>query len=287
MNSQHKNTFFSSKRSLNCGGTLLSLERPLVMGILNLTPDSFYDGGKHKNTNDVLKHVSKMLEEGADIIDIGAVSTKSGAKEIPADDEKNKLIPILNIIKKEYPKTIISIDTYRSEVAKAAVNCGAHIINDISAGSFDKEMFKTISEIQVPYIIMHIQGTPLNMQVNPVYKNVVKEVVFYLSEKVEELKRLGVNDIIIDPGFGFGKTVDHNYELLNNLEYFKVFELPLLVGFSRKSMINKVLNTSPAEALNGTTVLNTIALMKGANILRVHDVKETVEAVKIIEKLNI
>jgi dihydropteroate synthase len=287
MNSQHKNTFFSSKKTLNCGGTLLSLERPLVMGILNLTSDSFYDGGKHKNTNDVLKHVSQMLEEGVDIVDIGAVSTKPGAKEITTDEEKNKLIPILKIIKKDFPNAIISIDTYRSELAKAALDCGAHIINDISAGTFDKDMFKTISEIQVPYIIMHIQGTPLNMQVNPVYKNVVKEVVFYLSEKVEELKRLGVNDIIIDPGFGFGKTVEHNYKLLNNLDYFKVFELPLLVGFSRKSMINIVLNTTPSEALNGTTVLNTIALMKGANILRVHDVKEAVEAVKIIENLNI
>ncbi|MGD0711649.1 MAG: dihydropteroate synthase [Bacteroidales bacterium] len=287
MNSQHKNTFFSSKRTLNCGGTLLSLERPLVMGILNFTPDSFYDGAKHKNTNDVLKHVSQMLEEGADIIDIGAVSTKPGAKEITTDDEKNKLIPILKIIKKDFPNTIISIDTYRSEIAKAAVDFGAHIINDISAGTFDKEMFKTISKIQVPYIIMHIQGTPLNMQENPVYNNVVKEVVFYLSVKVEELKRLGVNDIIIDPGFGFGKTVEHNYELLNNLEYFRIFELPLLVGFSRKSMINKVLNTTPSEALNGTTVLNTIALMNGANILRVHDVKEAVESVKIVEKLNL
>ncbi len=287
MNSQHKNTFFSSKRTLNCGGILLSLGRPLVMGILNLTFDSFYDGGKHKSTDDVFTHVSQMLEEGADIIDIGAVSTKPGAKEITTVEEKNKLIPILKVIKKEYPNAIISIDTYRSEVAKAAVDCGAHIINDISAGSFDKEMFKTISELQVPYIIMHIQGTPMNMQKNPVYNNVVKEVVYYLSKKVEELKRLGVNDIIIDPGFGFGKTVEHNYELLNNLEYFKIFELPLLVGFSRKSMINKVLNTTPSDALNGTTVLNTIALMKGANILRVHDVKEAVETIKIVEKLNI
>jgi dihydropteroate synthase len=287
MNSQHKNTFFSSKRTLNCGGALLSLERPLVMGILNLTSDSFYDGGKHKNTDNVLTHVSQMLEEGADIIDIGAVSTKPGAKEITIDKEKNKLIPILKIIKKDFPNAIISIDTYHAEVAKSAVDCGAHIINDISAGSFDKEMFKTISELQVPYIIMHMQGTPLDMQANPVYANVVKEVTYFLSKKVEELKRLGVNDIIIDTGFGFGKTVEHNYELLSNLNYFKIFELPLLVGLSRKSMINKVLNTTPSEALNGTTVLNTIALMKGANILRVHDVKEAVEAIKIVKKLNI
>jgi dihydropteroate synthase len=286
MNSQHKNTFFSSKRTLNCGGTLVSLERPLVMGILNLTPDSFYDGGIHKSNNDVISHVAKMLEEGADIIDIGAVSTKPGAKEIAIDEEKNKLIPILKIIKKKFPDTILSIDTYRSEIAKAAVDCGVHIINDISAGSFDKKMFKTISELQAPYVIMHIQGTPKNMQANPVYKNVVKEVMFFLSEKVEALKGLGVNDIIIDPGFGFGKMVEHNYELLNNLEYFRMFELPLMVGFSRKSMINKVLNTSPSEALNGTTVLNTIALTKGANILRVHDVKEAVETVKIFEKLS-
>ena len=285
MNSKHKNTFFSSQKTLNCGGKLISLERPLVMGIVNLTPDSFYNGGKYNNTTDVLKHISKMLVEGADIIDIGAISTKPGAKEVDAKEENKRLFPVLKLVKKEFPYAIISVDTYRSEIAKTAVDYGAHIINDISAGSFDKKMFKTISGLQIPYIIMHIQGTPANMQKNPKYNNVLKEVMFYFSEKIAALNNLGVNDIIIDPGFGFGKTVEHNYELLNNLEYFSFFELPLMVGVSRKSMINKVLGTKPDDALNGTTALNTIALMKGANILRVHDVKEAVETVKIVSKL--
>jgi len=286
MNSQHKNTFFSSKKSINCGGKLISLEKPLVMGILNLTPDSFYDGGKHKSMKDILAHFSKMINEGAAIIDIGALTTKPGSEKISIQDEKDRLLPALEQIKKEFPDAIISVDTYQSEIARMAVDKGAHIINDISAGTFDKKMFKTIAELQVPYIIMHMQGTPANMQKKPVYKNVVKEVIAFLSDKTVTLKNLGVNDIIIDPGFGFGKNIEHNYELLNNFEYFSFFELPLLVGVSRKSMINKLLNTSPEEALNGTTVLNTIALIKGANILRVHDVKEAMETIKIFRKLN-
>ncbi|MFA4851570.1 MAG: dihydropteroate synthase [Bacteroidales bacterium] len=283
MNSQHKNTFFSSQKTINCGGRLISLENPLVMGILNITPDSFYDGGKHKDMDNAMKHCAKMLEEGANIIDIGAVSTKPGAKEVTQEEEEKRLIPVLKKMTKEFPDAIFSIDTYRSSIARMSVDCGAQMINDISAGAFDENMFGIISELQVPYIIMHIQGTPADMQKNPVYENVVKEVITYFSEKVATLRKLGVNDIIIDPGFGFGKTVEHNYELLRNLEYFSFFGLPLMAGVSRKSMINKVLGTKPEDALNGTTVLNTIALMKGANILRVHDVKEAVEAVKLVE----
>ena len=286
MNSQHKNTFFSLKRNINCRGKLISFEKPLVMGILNLTPDSFYDGGKHKSMNDILNHVHKMVVEGADIIDIGAVTTKPGANPIPVIEERKRILPALEQIKKEFPDTIISIDTYQSEIARMVIDKGAHIINDIYAGAFDRKMFKTIAELQVPYVIMHIKGTPANMQKEPVYKNVVKEIIKYLSIKTTALKNLGVNDIIIDPGFGFGKTLEHNYKLLNNLEYFSIFELPLLIGISRKSMINKLLEIKSDAALNGTTVLNTIALMKGANILRVHDVKEAVETVKIFHKMN-
>jgi dihydropteroate synthase len=286
MTEKHKSTFFSSQKTINCGGKLLSLETPIVMGILNITPDSFYDGGNFNDTKKAMHHVSEMLEAGASIIDVGAVSTRPGAKEVTEKEERARLIRILKEMTCRFSETIISVDTYRAEIARIAIDCGAHMINDISAGSFDKNMFTTIASLQVPYIIMHMQGTPANMQTNPVYNDVVKEVILYLSEKVAALKKLGVNDIIIDPGFGFGKTLEHNYELLNGLEYFSIFELPLMVGFSRKSMINKLLGIKPEDALNGTTVLNTMALMKGANILRVHDVKEAVEAVKIHEKMR-
>jgi dihydropteroate synthase len=286
MNSLHKNTIFSSQKTVNCAGKLISLEKPIVMGILNITPDSFYDGGKFKNIKDIIDHSRKMLEEGAAIIDIGAVSTKPGAKEVNTSEEKKRLLPAIKAVIKEFPEAIFSVDTYRSEIAKAAIDEGACIINDISAGQFDERMFSTIAGLQAPYIIMHMQGTPANMQKDPRYKDVVKEVMHYLSVKVDKLKQHGVNDIIIDPGFGFGKTVDHNYELLKNLDLFKIFDLPILTGLSRKSMINKVLGTKPENALNGTTVLNTIALMKGANILRVHDVKEAVETVKLFCALS-
>jgi dihydropteroate synthase len=286
MKQKHKNTFFSSQKTINCGGKLLSLEKPLVMGVLNLTPDSFYDGGKYKDTVAALNHVSEMLENGAAIIDVGAISTRPGAKVVTEQVERSRLCGILNEITRRFPEAVISVDTYRSEIARMAVGCGAHIINDISAGSFDKNMFSTICKLQIPYIIMHMQGTPANMQTEPVYKDVVKDIIFYFSQKVSILRKLGVNDIIIDPGFGFGKTLEHNYELLNNLEYFSILELPLMVGFSRKSMINKLLDVKPKDALNGTTVMNTIALTKGANILRVHDVKEAVEAVNIFEKMK-
>lgn len=282
MNSQQKNTIIYSQRTINCGGKLISLEKPLVMGILNLTPDSFFDGGKNRDIVAAMKHTEKMLAEGAAFIDIGAVSTRPGAAGVTAEEEEYRLIPVLNQIAKEFPDAIISVDTFRSQTAIKAVDCGAQMINDISAGGFDKEMFATIARLRVPYIIMHIQGTPADMQQNPVYNDVVKEIIFYMSDKVGQLRQLGVNDVIIDPGFGFGKTVEHNYELLNNLHCFSFFELPLLAGLSRKSMINKVLGCNPENALNGTTVLNTIALLKGANILRVHDVKEAVEAVRLV-----
>jgi dihydropteroate synthase len=286
MNSLHKNTFFSSQFSLNCRGKLLSLERPIVMGILNITPDSFYDGGKHNGMDEILLHTEKMLHEGATIIDIGAASTKPGANKISAADEKKRLLPVLKKIVKQFPGSVISIDTYNSETAIASFNEGAHMINDVSAGRFDKKMFGTIAKLNVPYVIMHMQGTPANMQMDPKYHDVVKEVMYFLSEKVNGLKQLGVNDIIIDPGFGFGKTVEHNYELLKHLELFRTFELPVLAGVSRKSMINKVLGTKPENALNGTTALNTVALMKGVNILRVHDVKEAMDTVKLFNTLN-
>lgn len=286
MNTLHKNTFFSSQKSINCCGKLLILEKPVIMGILNITPDSFYDGGKYSAINNIIEHTKIMIDEGAAIIDIGAVSTKPGAKTVSLSEEKKRLLPVVKLLLKEIPEIIISIDTFRSEIAKAAIEEGACIINDISAGQFDEKMFTTIAKLQVPYIIMHIQGTPENMQVAPHYKNVVQEVLYYFSEKINQLVQLGVNDIIIDPGFGFGKTVEHNYDLLNHLDFFRTLNLPILAGVSRKSMINKVLGTKPKSALNGTTVLNTMALMKGANILRVHDVKEAVETVKLFNALK-
>ncbi|MCX6230029.1 MAG: dihydropteroate synthase [Bacteroidetes bacterium] len=257
----------------------------MVMGILNITDDSFYDGGQHVTVTAALKHCAKMLDEGAAIIDIGASSTRPGAQLMSATEEAVKLLPVITAIRNEFPEAIISVDTYHASVAEMAVDNGAGIINDISGGEFDPGMFTTIARLKVPYVLMHIKGRPENMQQNPVYNNLMQEVMLYFSEKVNQLRALGVNDIIIDPGFGFGKTTEHNYELLQKLEVFSMLELPVLVGFSRKSMINKVLKCKPEDALNGTTVLNTIALLKGANILRVHDVKEAVEAIKITSML--
>jgi dihydropteroate synthase len=284
--SSDKNTIFSSNQRINSKGKLINLDKPLVMGILNVTEDSFYDGGQHISETDYLKQCEKMLTEGAGIIDIGATSTRPGAKLNTATEEAVKLLPVITAIRREFPEAIISVDTYHASVAEMAVDNGAGIINDISGGAFDMNMFATIARLKVPYILMHIQGTPENMQLNPVYQNLMQEVMLYFAEKINQLRQLGVNDIIIDPGFGFGKNLNHNYELLQKLELFSMLNLPILVGFSRKSMINKVLHTTTAEALNGTTVLNTIALLKGAKILRVHDVKEAVEAVKITEMLE-
>lgn len=286
MNSQHKNTSFSKMNCINIAGKLLTFEKPLIMGILNVTPDSFYDGGNFNSEEKIIAQVGKMLEHGANIIDIGAVSTKPGSKSVTETEEINRLIPVIKLVRKNFPDCIISADTFRSEVAIMAVHSGANIINDIYGGTFDDKMFTTIAALHVPYILMHMQGTPETMQQNPQYSDVFKEVMFFFSEQISKLRAAGVCDIIIDPGFGFGKTVEHNYTILHHLDKFSFFECPILTGFSRKSMINKVINTKPEDALNGTSVLNTVALMKGANILRVHDVKPAVEAVKIIEELN-
>lgn len=286
MNSLHKNTSFSQKRSININGILLTFEKPLIMGILNVTPDSFFDGGKYSNESEIISHVKKMIDDGAAIIDIGAISTRPGAKPVSAEEEELRLISAIELVRKNFNTIIISADTYRAGIAEKAVKAGADIINDVSGGLFDEKMFSTIAALHVPYILMHMQGNPENMQQNPHYSDVFKEVMYYFSERISKLRDAGVYDIIIDPGFGFGKSIEHNYTLLHHLEKFSFFELPILTGFSRKSMINRVLNTKPENALNGTTILNTIALMKGANILRVHDVKEAVEAVKIVEITN-
>ena len=285
-NSRDKNTIFSVKQNINCRGKLVRFDKPLIMGILNVTEDSFFDGGKHNTEKQWLLHIEKMLLEGADIIDIGAASTRPGAKLISKADELSIIERVLKSVRKEYPEIIISIDTYYANVAKYSIENGADIINDISGGEIDNEMFRTIADLKVPYILMHMKGTPENMNQFTHYNNIIQEMILYFSEKVNKLKLLGVNDIIIDPGFGFSKTLDNNYKLMNQLEVFHFLELPVLVGISRKSMINKVLETNATEALNGTTVLNTIALQKGANILRVHDVKEAVETLKILNMLN-
>lgn len=281
-----QNSFFETKNTLNCRGKIIKLSSPLVMGVINVGPDSFYDGGKHRTSWEIIKQADKLLNEGASILDLGAASTRPGMAVIGAEREKRRLMPALDVLVKEFPEAIISVDTYNSSVARESIDRGAHIINDISAGAFDTEMFATIAQLQVPYIIMHIKGRPDNMQQNPVYDDVVKEVTAYFAEKVFQLRELGVHDIIIDPGFGFGKSLEDNYRLLDKLDYFKIFELPILVGVSRKSMINKVLKTSPANALNGTTVINTLALQNGAGILRVHDAREAAQAIQIMEMLQ-
>jgi dihydropteroate synthase len=281
-----QDTFFDTKSTINCRGKIINLSSPVVMGVINLSPDSFYDGGKFITRWEVMKQAEKLLSEGATILDLGAATTRPGASLIDAEKERKRLMPFVEVLVKEFPKAILSIDTYNSVVAREAIEKGAHIINDISAGAFDPNMFQTIAQLQVPYIIMHIKGTPENMQQNPVYDEIIKEITLYFAEKIFILRELGVHDIIIDPGFGFGKTVEDNFKLLNKLDYFKIFELPILAGISRKSMINRVLGTSPANALNGTTVLNTVALQKGASMLRVHDAKEAAQAIKLIEMLK-
>ncbi len=269
--------------TINCKGQLIDLSSPKVMGILNITPDSFYDGGKYRDKDDILNQVEKMLIEGATFIDVGAYSSRPNAKHISEDQELNRIVPIIELLSKKFPEILISIDTFRSRIAKTCIDAGASIINDISAGEMDNNMFKTVAELQVPYIIMHMQGTPQNMQQNPEYKDIVHDLIYYFSKKVNQLRDLKLNDIIIDVGFGFGKTIDHNYKLLNNLELFKTLELPILTGVSRKSMLYKVLESTPQNALNATTSANTIALLNGTNILRVHDVKEAIEAMKIVK----
>jgi len=280
-----KDTFFQKKSILNIKGEIIDLSIPKVMGILNTTPDSFYDGGRYNSIEKLRNRIDNMINEGVDFIDIGAYSSRPGADIINENEEWERLYPVLNMLLKNYSDIIISIDTYRAEIAKRAVNdYGVGIVNDISAGEMDNGMFEIVAELNVPYIIMHMQGNPQNMQNSPEYKNVTKEVISRLAAKVEILKKIGVNDVIIDPGFGFGKSIEHNFELLNNLEAFSFFQLPVLVGLSRKSMVYKLLNNTPDGSLNGTTVLNTIALIKGANILRVHDVLEAKEIVTLYLK---
>lgn len=257
------------------------------MGILNITPDSFYDGGQHKNEKDMLSHVEHMLTEGATFIDIGAYSSRPNADYVSEDEELKRILPIVNSILREFPETLLSIDTFRSNIAKACVEAGAAMINDISAGKLDDNMLQTIASLHVPYIMMHMRGNPKTMQSLTDYDNLLKDILFYFSERIAAARALGIVDVIFDPGFGFAKTLEQNFELLNKLELFKILEKPLLVGVSRKSMIYKTLETSAKEALNGTSILNTIALQKGASILRVHDVKEAMECIKLVGMIEV
>ncbi|MCL4162540.1 UNVERIFIED_CONTAM: hypothetical protein GTU68_028801 [Idotea baltica] len=271
--------------TINCKGTLIDLTSPKVMGILNITPDSFYDGGKYKDEITILKQVEKMLFEGATFIDVGAYSSRPGAKHISEEEELQRIVPVIDLLMKNFPEIIISVDTFRSKIAQETINSGAAIINDISGGTMDANMFETVAKLQVPYILMHMLGTPQNMQKNPVYKDVVEDIISFFAEQIFKLHQLKLNDVIIDVGFGFGKTINHNFEILKNLSLFKSLDSPILAGVSRKSMLYKTLDISAQEALNATTSANTIALLNGANILRVHDVKEAVEAVKIVEQV--
>ncbi len=272
--------------TINCNGNLIDLSTPKVMGILNITPNSFYDGGKFIEEKDILLQVKKMISEGATFIDVGAYSSKPKAEYVSEEQELKRIVPVVNLILKHFSKTLISIDTFRSEVARICIENGASIINDVSAGSVDEKMMETVAKYNVPYIMMHKRGTTETMQTMTNYENIVKELLFYFSEKVVFARRFGINDLIIDPGFGFAKTIDQNYEILQKLELFEMLELPVLVGVSRKSMIYNTLKGNPEEALNGTTVLNTIALNKGAKILRVHDVKEAMECATLFNKIN-
>jgi dihydropteroate synthase len=276
-------TNFSSKFLLKANGKSLSLSRPAVMGIINLTPDSFYDGGTLSSQEEILQRAEKYINEGAAILDLGAVSTRPNAAEVSEDEEMRRLLPTLKLLRNTFPEIFISVDTYRSQVALAVAEEGADIINDISGGTFDAEIFKVVAKTKLPYVMMHIQGTPQTMQQNPHYKNVTKEVFDFLKSQVKKAKSAGIKQIITDVGFGFGKTVEHNFTLLKELKKFEKLDCPILVGLSRKSMVNKTLNVKSADALIGTTVLHTISLLNGANILRVHDVKEAVEVIKLIE----
>ncbi|WP_420400544.1 dihydropteroate synthase [Flagellimonas sp.] len=272
--------------TINCKGELIDLSQPKVMGILNLTPDSFYDGGKYNDEKTILLQVEQMLANGATFIDMGAYSSRPGAEHVPEDQELQRMLPILELILKHYPETFISIDTFSSKVAKHCIESGAAIINDISAGNLDDGMFQTVADYQVPYVMMHLKGTPQSMQKLATYDDLIQDLRLYFAQKIEKATSLKINDIIIDPGFGFAKTTAQNYTLLSHLDLFQTFGLPLLIGLSRKSMIYKVLESSSKEALNGTTALHTVALLKGANILRVHDVKEAMECVTLIEELK-
>lgn len=272
---------------INVKGELLDLSQPKVMGILNLTPDSFYADSRKQTEKDIICRVHQILEEGGTFIDMGAYSSRPDAEDVSPEEEMKRLRQGLEIVQRECPEALVSVDTFRADVARMCVEeYGAALVNDISAGDLDTHMFSTIAQLKVPYILMHMQGNPQTMQLNPHYDNPVKEVIRYFAEKIEKLRTLGVKDLILDPGFGFGKTLKHNYEILDKLEEFQLFQLPVLVGVSRKSMIYKLLNETPEEALNGTTAVHAIALMKGAKILRVHDVKAAVETVRIFNALK-
>jgi len=278
-----KDTFFHKKTTVNAGGKLIDLSSPKVMGIINLTPDSFYAGSRKQDITAILTQAEKMLTEGATFLDLGAYSSRPGAEDISVKQEMDRLLPAVEAIIAKFPNAILSIDTFRSQVAEAAINAGAHIINDISGGELDADMFATVARLQVPYILMHMKGNPQTMVQQANYENLFDEVFDYFTDKYHRLKQLGVKDVIIDPGFGFAKRSEHSYELMRRLQDFNILQLPVLVGISRKRMIYNLLGNTADEALNGTTALNTIALTKGANILRVHDVKEAVEAVRIWE----
>ena len=273
--------------TINCKGQLVDLSTPKVMGILNVTPNSFFDGGKYKNENEILSQIEKMLIDGATFIDVGAYSSKPNAEFVSQQEEITRIVPAINLILQHFPETILSIDTFRSEVATASIENGASIINDISAGNLDDKMLISIGKYNVPYIMMHMRGTPKTMQTLTDYDDIVKEMLFYFSERIAQARSFGINDLIVDPGFGFAKKLDQNYEVLKKMELFNMLELPILAGISRKSMIYKTLNTSMEEALNGTTVVNTLALTKGAKILRVHDVKQAMECVTLFNKMNL
>lgn len=273
-------------RTLNCAGNLIDLSTPKVMGILNLTPDSFYEGSRFSSNKKLLIHVEKMLQEGATFLDIGGYSSRPGADFVSEKEEHSRVVPAIEQIVKEFPEVLLSVDTFRSAIAKVSIEVGAVMINDISGGDLDKKMFPTVAKLQVPYIMMHMRGTPQTMTKFTDYDNVIRDIVAYFSEKIALTNKLGLNDVVIDPGFGFAKTRQQNFELLNHLAHFQILEKPLLVGVSRKSMIYKTLKTTPERALNGTTVLNTVALLKGASILRVHDVKEAVEAIQLVKSIT-
>ncbi len=284
---QSAGKFLKRKNSINLGGELINFSIPVVMGVINVTPDSFYDGGKIEDEDVLLSVVENMINDGASFIDIGAVSTRPGAPMVSTKEELARLLPAVKAIRENFPHTPISVDTFRSWVAVRVIDeIGPIIINDISGGTLDSKMFETVGKLKVPYILTHIQGAPRNMQENPQYDDVVRDISNWLSERVKKLTKFGADDVIIDPGFGFGKNMQHNYDLLNRLDSFKVFQLPVMVGLSRKSMLWRLIGSSPEEALNGTTIANTLALLGGADILRVHDVREAMDTVKIIEALK-
>jgi dihydropteroate synthase len=277
---------FYPNRTLNCRGRLLDLSSPVVMGILNLTPDSFFDGGRHATPDAALRQAERMLTEGAALLDLGAASSRPGAAEVPPGEELRRLLPVVEAVARRFPEAALSVDTWRSEVARQCADAGAAIVNDISGGRFDPHMFETVAALGTPYVLMHMQGTPATMQHAPAYADVVREVLDFFLEKLALLRSLGVKDVVLDPGFGFGKTVAHNYELLRNLHVFQMADLPLLAGISRKSMICRVLGVGPEGALNGTTALHMVALQQGASILRAHDVREAVQVIRLWQELG-